>query len=77
MAKTITIRMNDNTYEIFKKVAESEMRTISNFIEYATLNYITQSSFVSNEEMEDILQNAWDLRKWLNDAKTLNYKLVA
>lgn len=39
MPKTITVRIDDTVYDIFKKAAEGQKRTISNYIEYATLNY--------------------------------------
>jgi uncharacterized protein (DUF1778 family) len=57
MAKTITIRIDDDTYELFKSAAEGERRSISNFIEYATISFLTDESFVSDNEMEEILQN--------------------
>ena len=57
MAKTITIRIDDDTYELIKSAAEGERRSISNFIEYATISFLTDESFVSDNEMEEILQN--------------------
>lgn len=36
MLKTITLRLADNTYELFKIAAAREKRSISNFIEWAT-----------------------------------------
>jgi uncharacterized protein (DUF1778 family) len=33
MAKTITIRIDDGTYQRIRATAESEKRTISNFME--------------------------------------------
>ena len=39
MAKTITVRIDDSTYDIFKLAAAGQKRTISNYLEYATLNY--------------------------------------
>ena len=39
MAKTITVRIDDSTYNIFKLAAAGQKRTISNYLEYATLNY--------------------------------------
>jgi uncharacterized protein (DUF1778 family) len=39
MAKTITVRLEDSVYEIFKRAADGQKRTISNYIEFATLNY--------------------------------------
>jgi uncharacterized protein (DUF1778 family) len=57
MAKTITIRIDEDTYNMIKKAAEGERRSISNFIEYATMNYLTEESFVSDEEMLELLEN--------------------
>ena len=57
MAKTITLRIDDETYELIRKAASGQKRSISNFIEYATIAYLAEDSFVSDEEMEEILQN--------------------
>jgi len=57
MAKTITLRIDEETYALIKKAAEGEHRFISNFIEYATLVFLTEESFVPNNEMEEILKN--------------------
>jgi uncharacterized protein (DUF1778 family) len=57
MAKTITIRIDDDTYNMIKTAAEGERRSISNFIEYATITYLTEESFVSESEMNDILSD--------------------
>ncbi len=55
MAKTITIRIDDDTYNMIKNAAEGERRSISNFIEYATIAYLTEENFVSDSEMKEIL----------------------
>lgn len=55
MAKTITIRIDDDTYNMIKTAADGERRSISNFIEYATITYLTEESFVSESEMNEIL----------------------
>jgi uncharacterized protein (DUF1778 family) len=57
MAKTITIRIDDDTYNMIKAAADGERRSISNFIEYATITYLTEESFVSESEMNDILSD--------------------
>lgn len=57
MGKTITIRVDDDTYIKIKTAAQSEKRTISNFMEYATLAYLENSSFVTEEEMQQILED--------------------
>ena len=55
MAKTITVRVDDTTYDIFKKAADGQKRTISNYIEYATLNYTLDELTVDDREMDEIL----------------------
>ena len=57
MAKTVTMRVDDVTYNLIKLAAAGERRTISNFIEYATMAYLTEDSFVSDTEMEEILKD--------------------
>ncbi len=57
MAKTITLRVDDETYELIKKAATGERRSISNFIEYATISFLTDGSFVTPGEMDEILDN--------------------
>lgn len=57
MSKTVTIRLDDETYETIKRCAEAERRPISGFIENAALTYIEESSFADELEMADILGN--------------------
>ena len=57
MGKTVTIRVDDDTYNLIKKAATGQKRSISNFIEFATLAYLTDDSFVSDDEMDEILNN--------------------
>jgi predicted transcriptional regulator len=68
MSKTITIRIDDDTYTIFKKAAEGDRRSISNFIEFATMSYISEEAFVTDEEMENILSDS-DLVKSLKNGE--------
>ncbi|RPI89260.1 MAG: ribbon-helix-helix protein, CopG family [Spirochaetales bacterium] len=79
MAKTITIRIDDDTYEILRRAADGERRSISNFIEYATLSYVTREVHVSNEEMSEILSDASlvkGLKRGLDDVKKGRYAVV-
>ena len=76
MAKTITVRVDDNIYSIFKKAAEGQKRTISNYIEYATLNYTVNESFVDDEEMNEIMKNSKDIKKGLDDVSAGRYKII-
>ena len=57
MSKTITIRLADEKYELFKKFAAMDNRAISNFIETATLRYIEQLEYVHEWEMAEINSN--------------------
>lgn len=57
MSKTITLRIDDDTYDIFKTAAQAQRRTISNFIEYATLSHVTEKAFVDDHEMAGILKS--------------------
>jgi len=77
--KTITVRIDDNVYNILKKAADGERRTISNFIENASLSYLTNEIHVSDFEMAEILKDAKlvsELRKGLSDVKKGKYKVV-
>jgi uncharacterized protein (DUF1778 family) len=79
MAKTITVRVDDDTYNKIKTAADSERRTISNFIEYAALAYVENSCFVADEEMEDITEDRElinNLQRSLEDIKEGKYRIV-
>jgi len=69
MPKTITLRIDEDVYGLFKTAASAEKRTISNFIEYAALNYLTEESYVSDEEMKDILADQQLLQSLKNAKK--------
>ena len=69
MPKTITIRLPDERYELFKKFAEMDNRTISNFIETATSRYIEEIKYVDEFEMAEINSNE-DLQKSLKRGRT-------
>ena len=45
MAKTITIRIEDELYSSIKEAAGSEYRSIANYIENATRSYILKENF--------------------------------
>jgi len=76
MAKTITLRVDDNVYDTLKRAANGDKRTMSNFIEYATINYILNNNIVDDTEMNDILSFEKDLKKGLSDIKSGRYKIV-
>jgi predicted transcriptional regulator len=79
MAKTVTVRVDDTTYRRIKSAADSERRTISNFIEYATMAYVESTTFVDDQEMKDIASDKVllkNLKKSMDDIKRGNYRLV-
>lgn len=68
MSKTITIRLDDEKYELFKKFAEMDNRAISNFIETAASRYIEQISYADEFEMAEINANE-ELQKSLKSGR--------
>ena len=76
MAKTITLRVDDSIYNTFKRAADGDRRTMSNFIEYATINYIFNNNAVDDNEMNEILSFEKDLKTGLNDIKRGRYKII-
>ncbi len=76
MPKTITVRIEDNIYDIFKKAADGQKRTISNYLEFATLNYTVNETIVDDTEMAEILSFEKDLKKGLSDISAGRYKVI-
>lgn len=76
MTKTITVRLDENVYEIFKKAADGQKRTISNYIEYATLNYTVNETVVDDTEMNEILGFEDQIKKGLSDIAAGRYKII-
>ena len=54
MSKTVTIRLDEEQYKLFKKFADLDNRAISNFIITATSRYIEEISYVDEFEMREI-----------------------
>ena len=79
MSKTVTIRLDEDTYQMIRHAAEGELRSISNFIEYATVSYLTEEAFVSDDEMSEILSDTdlmASLKKARADVADKRYKVV-
>jgi predicted transcriptional regulator len=77
--KTLTLRVDDDVYATIKHAAEGARRNISNFIEYATLQYLTSSQYIDQNEMDEILDDAElmkSLQKGIAEAKSGDYTLV-
>ena len=76
MARTITVRIDDSTYDIFKLAADGQKRTISNYLEYATLNYTMNETIVDDIEMNEILKSEEDIKKGLSDISAGRYQII-
>jgi len=79
MGKTITMRVSDEIYTLIKKAADGDRRSISNFIEYATISYITNETVVSEDEMTEILQDKTllnNLKQGLKEIEEGKYRIV-
>jgi hypothetical protein len=76
---TITLRLPENRYRLFKKLAEEENRSLSNFIETATVRHIEESEYADSYEMEEIKNNHGlndSLRKGHADARLKKGRFV-
>ncbi len=79
MSKTVTLRLNDNIYNLFRNLAESENRPLSNFIETSVLRFIENSQFVDEFEMAEIQSNQdlnRSLKRALKDVKAQRGRFV-
>ncbi len=77
--KTVTMRVDDSFYQIIKNAAAGQKRNISNFIEYATMQFLTSSQYVESAEMDEILGDAElvsNLKSGLVDLKNGDYSIV-
>jgi hypothetical protein len=72
MAKTVTLRLEEEVYNVFLKAAKAENRPLSNLIETAALSRIREQQFVDDAEMSEIMANEnlmKRLKKGSRDAK--------
>ena len=77
--KTVTMRVDDSIYDMIKLAAEGQKRNLSNFIEFATMQYLTSSQFVDAQEMNEISSDkelVENLMNGLEDFKNSDYKIV-
>jgi len=77
--KTVTMRVDDSIYNMIKLAADGQKRNLSNFIEFATMQYLTSSQFVEKDEMSEILEDkelVKNLMNGLEDFKKGDYKIV-
>ena len=72
MSRTVTLRLKDSVYERLHTLAESDNRSLSNFIETAALRYLEQEEYVDEFEMREISGNQplnESIARGLQDAK--------
>ena len=77
--KTVTMRVDDSIYNMIKLAADGQRRNLSNFIEFATMQYLTSSQFVEKDEMNDILEDKELINNLINgleDFKKGDYTIV-
>ena len=57
MAKTLTLRVDDETYNKLAAAAEAEGRSIANLVETAALERLRERQFVDDAELAEIEAN--------------------
>jgi len=79
LMKTLTLRVDDDVYNMIKLASDGAKRNISNFIEYATIQYLTSSQYIENNEMTEILNDdnlVKSLKQGLKEAESGDYTIV-
>lgn len=72
MSKTVTLRLDEPVYRLFKAVAHRENRPVSNFIETAVMRFVQDHESVDEFEMAEIRDNTelnQSLKRGHQDAK--------
>lgn len=72
MFKTVTLRVDEKLLEKLRYFAKMDNRSLSNFIETATIRYIENSELVDEFEMDEIINDSVlveRLNRGNNDAK--------
>lgn len=57
MPKTVTLRLNDQTYDVLARAASAQRRSLANLIETAALQKVREDEFVDEYEMAEIRAN--------------------
>ena len=57
MAKTVTLRIDDRAYALFRSAAAAQRRSLANLIETAALRNIEEEQFTDPAETNEILSN--------------------
>jgi hypothetical protein len=72
MGKTITVRVDESTYKLFRASAQADRRTLSNWLEFAGVYFAREAPFVSNEEMKTI--DTASLQRGLENVKAGKFR---
>ncbi|MCK9424599.1 MAG: hypothetical protein M0Q21_01015 [Ignavibacteriaceae bacterium] len=79
MSKTITLRLSEENYKVYRKLADRDNRPVSNFIETAVNRFIEHNSYVDEFEMDEIRNNTElnkSLKRGLVDMKLKKGRMV-
>ena len=79
MGKTVTLRIEEKTYQTFVRMAKAENRSLANFIETAVKAHVQEAAFADDAEMAEILANQQlleRLKKGAQDAKQKKGTLI-
>lgn len=79
MPKTVTLKIDDDKYNLIKLAASAEKRLIPDFIKYATMTYLSEKMFVTAKEMDEIMNNKKLLKRLLQANKEIKagqYRIV-
>ena len=77
--KTMTMRVDDATWRMISAAAAGQKRTVSNFLEFAVLQYLSSAQYVDNAEMDEILEDkelVRNLKAGMRELKNGEYTLV-
>jgi len=77
--KTVTMRVDDSVYQSIRLAADGQKRNISNFIEFATMQYLTSEQYVDGAEMAEIVNDkelVANLKSGLADIEAGEYNIV-
>lgn len=79
MSRTITLRLKDSVYNLLRRLASQDNRTLSNFIETSTLRYIEEHEYADEYEMAEIRDNQElnkSLKRGMKDVKLKKGRFV-
>jgi predicted transcriptional regulator len=77
--KTVTMRVDDITWRMISAAAEGQRRSLSNFLEFAVLQYLSSVQYVDDEEMEEVMRDkelVRHLQQGMYELKRGEYTLV-